>query len=113
MKSMIQDSRTIRFGLWYDFRNQSQWRQAPDRLYAEALDQIAWSENHGFEDVWLSEHHFIEHGYLPSILPTAAANAAQTKRIRISLGVLLMPFHNPARLAEDIAVVHCVCTQLS
>ena len=51
MKSMIQDSRTIRFGLWYDFRNPPQWRQAPDRLYAETLAQIAWSENHGFEDV--------------------------------------------------------------
>jgi probable F420-dependent oxidoreductase len=90
------------------FSNPSQWRQAPDRLYAETLDQIAWSENHGFEDVWLSEHHFIEDGYLPSILPMAAAIAARTKRIRISSGVLLMPFHNPARLAEDIAVVDVI-----
>jgi alkanesulfonate monooxygenase SsuD/methylene tetrahydromethanopterin reductase-like flavin-dependent oxidoreductase (luciferase family) len=102
---MSQDSRKIRFGLWYDFRNPSRWRQSADRLYAETLDQIAWAENHGFNDVWLSEHHFIEDGYLPSILPVAAAIAARTKRIRIASGVLLMPFHNPVRLAEDIAVV--------
>ena len=74
----------------------------------ETLDQIAWGENHGFDDVWLSEHHFIEDGYLPSILPVAAAIAARTKRIRIASGVLLMPFHNPVRLAEDIAVVDII-----
>jgi hypothetical protein len=27
------------------------------RLYREILDQIAWGENNGFDDVWLSEHH--------------------------------------------------------
>src|ERR1700752_4756626 len=105
---MSDDSRKIRFGLWYDFRNPPQWRRSSDRLYGEILDQIAWGENHGFDDVWLSEHHFIEDGDLPSILPVAAAIAARTKRIRIASGVLLMPFHNPVRLAEDIAVVDVI-----
>jgi len=103
---MSQDNRKIRFGLWYDFRNLSQWHQSPDQLYAATLDQIGWGDNHGFDDVWLSEHH-IEDGYLPSILPVAAAVAARTKRIRIASGVLLMPFHNPVRLAEDIASARC------
>src|SRR5882757_4685779 len=105
---MTDGSRKLRFGLWYDFRNPAQWRQPSDRLYREILDQIAWGENNGFDDVWLSEHHFIEDGYLPSILPVAAAVAARTKRIRIASGVLLMPFHNPVRLAEDIAVVDVI-----
>jgi alkanesulfonate monooxygenase SsuD/methylene tetrahydromethanopterin reductase-like flavin-dependent oxidoreductase (luciferase family) len=105
---MNQGNRRIRFGLWYDFRNPSQWQQPYDRLYGETLDQIAWGENHGFDDVWLSEHHFIDDGYLPSILPIAAAIGARTKRIRIASGVLLMPFHNPVRLAEDIAVVDVI-----
>lgn len=105
---MSQGSRQVRFGLWYDFRNPPQWRQASDRLYGEILDQIAWGEHNGFDDVWMSEHHFIDDGYLPSILPVAAAIAARTKRIRIASGVLLMPFHNPVRLAEDIAVVDVI-----
>jgi len=105
---MSQETRKIRFGLWYDFRNPAQWRQPADRLYREILDQIAWSENNGFDDVWLSEHHFIEDGYLPSILPAAAAIAARTNRIRIASGVLLMPFHNPIRLAEDVATVDVI-----
>jgi probable F420-dependent oxidoreductase len=105
---MSQKGRNIRFGLWYDFRNPAQWHQSPDRLYCEILDQIAWGENNGFDDIWLSEHHFIGDGYLPSILPVAAAIAARTKQIRIASGVLLMPFHNPVRLAEDIAVVDVI-----
>ncbi len=105
---MSQNNRNIRFGLWYDFRNPRQWRQPSDRLYGEILDQIAWGDQNGFDDVWLSEHHFIEDGYLPSILPVAAAIAARTKLIRIASGVLLMPFHNPVRLAEDIAVVDVI-----
>ena len=35
---MSQETRKIRFGLWYDFRNPAQWRQPADRLYREILD---------------------------------------------------------------------------
>jgi len=59
----------LRFGLWYDFRNPPQWKQPSDRLYNEILEQIVWGEQHGFDDVWLSEHHFIEDGYSPALLP--------------------------------------------
>ena len=58
----------VKFGLWYDFRNPRQWRRPYDLLYAEILEQIAWAENRGFEYVWLSEHHFSDDGYSPSML---------------------------------------------
>ena len=98
-------TRRLEFGLWYDFRNPTRWRQPYDRLYNETIEQVAWAENHGFDYVWLSEHHFIDDGYSPSLMPIAAAIAARTRRIRISTAVLLMPFHNPIRIAEDGATV--------
>jgi alkanesulfonate monooxygenase SsuD/methylene tetrahydromethanopterin reductase-like flavin-dependent oxidoreductase (luciferase family) len=101
-------SARLRFGLWYDFRNPPQWRQPFDRLYNDVFEQIAWAETLGFEDLWLSEHHFIEDGYSPSLLPIAAAIAARTKKIRIATGVMLAPFHNPVRLAEDAATVDVI-----
>jgi len=98
----------LRFGLWYDFRNPAAWEQQPKRLYAEILEQIVWAENNGFDDVWLSEHHFAPDGYLPSPLAMAAAIAAKTKRIRIATGVLQLPFNNPVRVAEDVATVDII-----
>ena len=98
----------LRFGLWYDFRNPPAWKRPYDQLYGEIFEQIAWAEQHGFEDVWLSEHHFIEDGYSPALLPIAAAIAARTKKIRIGTSVMLLPFHHPVRLAEDAATVDVI-----
>jgi len=81
---------------------------APTDSTAKSSIRSPGPENHGFDDVWLSEDHFIEDGYLRSILPVAAAIAARTNRIRIVSGVLLVPFHNPMRLAEDIATVDVI-----
>lgn len=98
----------LRFGLWYDFRNPPAWKRPYDQIYNEILDQIVWGEQNGFDDIWLSEHHFIEDGYSPSLMPIAAAIAAKTKKIRIGTSVMLLPFHNPVRLAEDAATVDVI-----
>ena len=95
----------LRFGLWYDFRNPPEWRQDPARLYRSAVDQVVRAEALGWDDVWLSEHHFIEDGYTPSMLPIAAAIAQRTSKIRIGTSVLLLPLHDPLRVAEDSATV--------
>lgn len=95
----------MKFGLWYDFRNPvGSGRSTPD-LYRATLDQIVRAEELGYDDIWLSEHHFVADGYLPSCLPMAAAVAARTTRITIGTNILLLPFHDPIRLAEDCAVV--------
>jgi len=98
----------IRFGMWYDFRNPLAWKRPYDQLYNEIIDQIVWGEENGFDNIWLSEHHFIEDGYSPSLMPIAAALASRTKKIHIGTSVVLLPFHNPVRLAEDAATVDVI-----
>jgi len=95
----------IRFGLYYDFRNPPEYRQNPTTLYAGILDQIVRAEALGWDDVWVSEHHFCDDDYLPSVFPIAAAIAARTQRIRIGIGLLILPFHDPLQVAENAAVV--------
>jgi probable F420-dependent oxidoreductase len=95
----------MKFGIWYDFRNPVPWRRPWRQLYESLLEQITWADSAGFDSVWLSEHHFTDEGYLPSMFPMLAALAARTTRMRLGTAVLLAPLHHPLRLAEDAAVV--------
>ena len=104
MPTATQNPR-LRFGLWVDFRNPPQWLRPYKDLYAETLEMIAWAENIGYDDVWLSEHHFVDDGYSPAQMPIAAAIAVKTKKIRIGTSVVLLPMYDPVRLAEDGATV--------
>jgi probable F420-dependent oxidoreductase len=73
--------------------------------YREAVDLVRLAETVGFDSAWVSEHHGAGDGYLPSLLPMLAAFAEATERIALGTGVILTPFHDPLRLAEDAAVV--------
>jgi alkanesulfonate monooxygenase SsuD/methylene tetrahydromethanopterin reductase-like flavin-dependent oxidoreductase (luciferase family) len=92
-------------GLMLSFRNPPFRRVPWDELYAGELELAVAAERLGYDHVWLTEHHFVEDGYAPSLLPIAAAIAARTERIRIGTFVLLLPLHDPVRVAEDAATV--------
>ena len=98
----------LRFGILYDFRNPAQWERPYTSVYNEIFEQIVWADQRGFDNVWLSEHHLCDDGYAPSVLPIAAAIAAKTSKIRIGTAVMLLPFHNPIRVAEDAATVDVI-----
>ena len=95
----------LRFGLWYDFRNPPEWKQDGTLLYAQILDQIVRAEKLGWDDIWLSEHHFLDDAYTPSMLPLGCAIAARTQTVEIGTSVLLLPLHDPVRVAEDAATL--------
>ena len=92
----------VRFGVG-DFSGQ----RPPDslathrQLYAELLDQAERIEAAGLDSMWLSEHHFAEDGYMPALLPIAAALLARTSRIMVATDRLAASLHDPVRLAED------------
>jgi len=93
----------MRFGTYYFF-------QAPPHLtHADVvqreMEQMVWTEQLGFDSVWLTEHHFIEYGLSVSPAVLAAAVATRTSRVRIGLAAAILPFHDPIRLAEELAIV--------
>lgn len=92
-------------GLRYDLRLPGADAAQRKRLLDAALEQIAWADALGFGSVTLSEHHGSADGYLPSPIVFGAAVAARTSRLFINLGALIVPLHDPLRLAEDLAVL--------
>ena len=95
-------------GLLFPFRNPPQWRKPFPEFYAEQLKQTQIAEELGYDTVWLTEHHFAEDGYSPSLLPIAGAIATLTSRVRIGTFLLLLPLHNAVRVGEDAATVDVI-----
>jgi alkanesulfonate monooxygenase SsuD/methylene tetrahydromethanopterin reductase-like flavin-dependent oxidoreductase (luciferase family) len=83
---------------------------ASDRadLYGATLDMCAWAEHRGCGAAVLSQHHGVPDGYLPSPLPLAAAIAARTSTLHISVAALLLALYEPVKLAEDMAVIDLI-----
>ena len=56
-------------------------------------------ESLGYDELWLSEHHFFYDGYCPALLPAAASVLSVTERLRVGTGMLLLPMYDPHRLS--------------
>ena len=81
-------------------------REAEQRAYREAIEQIKLADKVGFHTSWHVEHHFREgrsHSPAPEVVIGALSQA--TERIRLGFGVALMPhaFTPPMRVAEKVA----------
>jgi len=76
--------------------------------YDTLLEMAAWAETRGCQAVVVSQHHDVEDGYLPSPVPVAAAVAARTSTVPISVAALLVVLYEPVKLAEDLAVVDLI-----
>ncbi|MCS7213955.1 MAG: LLM class flavin-dependent oxidoreductase [Candidatus Calescibacterium sp.] len=74
-------------------------------FYAENVEIVEFADSVGMDTAWFAEHHFSEYGVMPSIQVFASFVASRTKRIRIGSGVVVLPFHNPIRLAEEFAML--------
>lgn len=82
--------------------------QTPSERYRELLELGTFVEEQGFDKAWVSEHHFVNDGYLPSVLPFCAALGSRTQTLTVGTGIALAPFYDPIRFAEDAATVDLI-----
>ncbi len=78
------------------------------RYFKEALEEAVYSEEMGFDSVWLEEHHSIRNHYWPSPLIALAGIATRTSRILLGTDIAVLPLYHPVRAAEDIAVLDVI-----
>lgn len=99
----------MKFGVgYYSLQSPPHHPREHKALYNEMLTEVETADQMGFDSVWLTEHHFLDDGYCPSMMVAASAIAARTRNVRIGTGVLLIPLHDPIRVAEDAAVVDLI-----
>jgi natural product biosynthesis luciferase-like monooxygenase protein len=74
--------------------------------YRLLIDSAKFADRHGFSALWTPERHFHAFGGLyPNPSLTAAALAMITDRIDLRAGSVVLPLHDPVRVAEEWAVV--------
>jgi alkanesulfonate monooxygenase SsuD/methylene tetrahydromethanopterin reductase-like flavin-dependent oxidoreductase (luciferase family) len=74
--------------------------------FAQSFAQAEAAERLGFDAVWLAELHFApERSIASAPLLLASAIAARTRRMKIGIGVQVLPLCHPLRLAEEVATL--------
>lgn len=91
----------MKLGMLHLFENPA--GKSEHAIIHEQTELMLAAEDLGFDSVWPAEHHFSEYGWCASPQMSLAAIATRTRRIRLGTGIVVLPFHNPIRLAEDFA----------
>ena len=63
----------------------------------------------GFDSLWALEHHFTGYAMSPAPLQTLSYYAGRTRRIALGTAVIVLPWHDPIRVAEQIALLDIFC----
>ncbi|WP_407884043.1 LLM class flavin-dependent oxidoreductase [Scytonema sp. NUACC26] len=79
------------------------------RAISEQVALVKHAENLGFEEAWVTEHHFNDFSVSSSTLMLMAHLAGVTSTIRLGSAAVLLAFHNPITIAEDIATLDNLC----
>ncbi|HZP29011.1 MAG TPA: LLM class flavin-dependent oxidoreductase, partial [Acidimicrobiia bacterium] len=72
-------------------------------LYAQCLEMSRWADDHGFAAITVSEHHGVDFVSAPTTLAGLLLGA--TRRAHVMVNALLVPLHDPIRLAEQVATL--------
>ncbi|MBV9825424.1 MAG: LLM class flavin-dependent oxidoreductase [Alphaproteobacteria bacterium] len=73
--------------------------------YHDFIRYIIAAEEFGFSSAFLVEHHFTGFGQVSASLNLLSYLAARTERIRLGTAVVVLPWHNPALVAEEAATL--------
>ena len=73
--------------------------------FREFVDRNVEAEALGYHSTFLVEHHFTGFGQVSATLNLLTWIGARTKTLRLGTAVMVLPWHNPVLLAEQIATL--------
>src|SRR5215204_3568129 len=72
-------------------------------LHRHMIEMCEWADDHAFDSIVISEHHGVD--FIAAPLAMAGMILGRTRRASVTVSALLVPLHDPVRLAEDIATL--------
>jgi len=96
----------MRISLGYELEVRGRTREIERRTFHNVVDQVVLGDELGYDTASFVEHHFtrgFSHSSAPDLV--LAAISQRTARIRLGLGVVLLPFQSPIRTAETVATL--------
>jgi alkanesulfonate monooxygenase SsuD/methylene tetrahydromethanopterin reductase-like flavin-dependent oxidoreductase (luciferase family) len=77
-------------------------------VYQHELRLSDLAEPLGFESIWGVEHHFTDYTMCPDVLQFLTYMAGRTERIQLGSMVVVLPWHDPLRVAEQISMLDAI-----
>ncbi len=82
------------------------WEDCPDnRVWDEELRLAELAVDLGFDCLWSAEHHFNDYSFVPDNIHLMTHLAARFPDIDIGTAAVILPWHDPLRVAENAAVL--------
>ena len=74
-------------------------------IWRQGLEIAGLAEPLGFDSVWSAEHHFTDYHMCPNVAQFLTWVASRTQRVQLGSMVMVLPWHDPVRLAEEVSVL--------
>jgi alkanesulfonate monooxygenase SsuD/methylene tetrahydromethanopterin reductase-like flavin-dependent oxidoreductase (luciferase family) len=73
--------------------------------YGRFIDYVLHADELGYEGLFVVEHHFTGVSQVSASLNLLSYLAGRTRRMRLGTAVVVLPWHNPVLLAEQVATL--------
>ena len=82
------------------------WPDITDgQVYDEDTRLALLAEDLGFDVVWAVEHHFFDYSFCPDNTQWLSYIAGRTERVDVGTAAVIMPWNEPLRVAEKVALL--------
>jgi len=80
-----------------------------DRVWDEEIQLARLAADSGFDVLWSAEHHFFDYSFCPDNLQLMTYLAAACPGVGLGTAAVIVPWHDPLRVAEQAAVLDLLC----
>ena len=82
------------------------WEDGSDgQMWEEELRLAEIAADSGFDCLWSAEHHFNDYSFVPDNIQVMTHLAAKYPDIDVGTAAVILPWHDPLRVAENAAVL--------